>query len=420
MTRVITWFRQDLRLHDNEALVDALNAGEQVIPVYVFDERLFRGKTIFGFDKISAARAQFILESVIDLRSRLRGLGSDLVVRYGKAEEEIFEIASDNKTSWVFCNRERTRDEVRVQDALERKLWSVGQEVRFSRGKMLFYTADLPFPVTHTPDNFHTFRKETERIISIRETLPEASNFSALPPGLDPGIMPTLSDLIGERSSEDYIQLCEGGESAALSRVCAEMKSKLLQTGDDAHKPVPRFSPWLSQGCLSPKYLYWAMMEAGLRYFDEGEDLVVALCYRDYLRLMVKKHGDAIFKAGGIQGGNVNESQGWEERFEAWASARTGVSIIDAGIRQLNASGFISAHMRTLLASYLVKDIDVPWRVGASYFESRLLDYDPCSNWTNWCNIAGVGPDAREVRTYNYELQAQRVDPDGEYLKRWS
>ena len=137
MKRVIVWFRQDLRLHDNEALVEALGVADEVIPVYVFDVRLFRGKSIFGFDRIGIARAQFILESVVDLRERLRARGSDLVIRVGISEDEIFDIAAKYKTNWVFCNRERTRDEIGVQDALERKLWSVGQEVRFSRGKML-------------------------------------------------------------------------------------------------------------------------------------------------------------------------------------------------------------------------------------------------------------------------------------------
>jgi len=170
--RVIMWFRQDLRLHDNEALFDALKHGEEVIPIYVFDERVFKGLTKYGFPKTGKFRAKFIIESVQDLRENLRKIGSDLLVRIGKPEQVIFEIAQQAKTSWVFCNRERTAEEVAVQDALEKKLWSVGQELRFSRGKMLYYTADLPFPVTHTPDIFTHFRKEVERFTPIREVLP--------------------------------------------------------------------------------------------------------------------------------------------------------------------------------------------------------------------------------------------------------
>jgi len=144
--RVIVWFRQDLRLHDNEALQDALKHGEEVIPVYVFDTRIFQGTTKFGFPKTGNYRAQFIIESVQDLRNNLRALGSELYIRTGKPEQIIFDIAQKAKTDWVFCNRERTDEEVQVQDALEQNLWSIGQEVRFSRGKMLYYTSDLPFP----------------------------------------------------------------------------------------------------------------------------------------------------------------------------------------------------------------------------------------------------------------------------------
>ncbi|NBC06295.1 MAG: cryptochrome DASH, partial [Bacteroidetes bacterium] len=161
--RGIMWFRQDLRLHDNEALTEALQYTDEVIPVYVFDERFFKGETTdFGFPKTGKYRAQFIIESIIDLRDSLRRMGSDLIVRIGKPEEEVFEIARKAKSSWVFCNRERTPDEVYVQDSLERNLWSVGQEIRYSRGKMLYYTADLPFPITHTPDTFSQFKKEVE------------------------------------------------------------------------------------------------------------------------------------------------------------------------------------------------------------------------------------------------------------------
>jgi len=112
---VIIWFRQDLRLHDNEALYDALKAGEQVIPIYVFDERVFLSNTKFGFPKTGKFRAQFIIESVHDLRNNLRALGSDLIVRVGKTEDIIFEIAQKAKTSWVFCNRERTEEELNLE-----------------------------------------------------------------------------------------------------------------------------------------------------------------------------------------------------------------------------------------------------------------------------------------------------------------
>jgi len=143
--RGIIWFRQDLRLHDNEALRDASLVVEEIIPVYVFDERLFNTTTKFGFKKTDVFRAVFILDAIRDLRNNLRSRGSDLIIRYGKPEEILLELASQLKSSYIFCNRERTQEELDVQDALENNLWTIGQEVRYSRGKMLYYTADLPF-----------------------------------------------------------------------------------------------------------------------------------------------------------------------------------------------------------------------------------------------------------------------------------
>ena len=118
----IVWFRNDLRLHDNEALQEAISRCENIIPVYVFDERVFLGKTKFGFEKCGKFRTKFIIESVEELRMNLRSKGSDLLVRVGKPEEVIFDLAKQYKTSWVFCNRERTAEEVYVQDNLEKKL----------------------------------------------------------------------------------------------------------------------------------------------------------------------------------------------------------------------------------------------------------------------------------------------------------
>ena len=167
----IVWFRQDLRLHDNEALTSALRMADEVIPVYVFDERTFFGKTRFGFPKTGKFRAQFIIESINDLRANLQKLGSNLIVRIGKPEEILAEMAMDVKASWVICNRERTQEEVFVQDELEKKLWGCGVELIYTRGKMLYHTQDLPVPVQHTPDFFTQFRKENEHLTQVRPPL---------------------------------------------------------------------------------------------------------------------------------------------------------------------------------------------------------------------------------------------------------
>ncbi len=430
--RVLVWFRQDLRLHDNEALTDALKSGIEVIPIYVFDERVFKGKTQFDFPKTAKFRAKFILESVEDLRASLRSLGSELIVRVGKPEDEIYKIAQQVKSSWVFCNRERTREEVAVQDALERNLWSIGQEVIFSRGKMLYYTQDLPFPVTHTPDAFTQFKKEVERIVPVREPLPAptAADFNPLTIELEAGEMPELKDFGWEAFTTDDRSAFEfvGGETEGLARLQhfvweAERLQNYKTTcsglmGEDYSS---KFSAWLSQGCLSPKMIYQELkkyeQETGAN--KSSYHLFLELLWRDFYRLMGKKYDELIFQKGGIKG-EVDER--WKDDYrllQLWKEGRTGVPFIDANMKELLHTGFMSNRGRQNVASFLVKDLNVNWQMGASYFESMLIDYDPCSNWGNWNYIAGVDSDPRDDRYLNILVQAKRFDPKGEYVKRW-
>ena len=429
--RVIVWFRQDLRLHDNESLIHAMKSGVEVIPVFVFDERVFNGTTRYGFKKTDKFRAQFIIDSIHDLRQSFQKLGSDLIVRVGKPEEELFDIASKAKSSWVFCNRERTRDEIKVQDNLENKLWSIGQEVIFSRGKMLYYTQDLPFPITHCPDTFSSFRKEVERFVKIREPLPAPTEqFAPLTVSLESGEIPTIEDFghpsieKDERGVLDF----EGGETAGLKRLnhylwesdalgnYKETRNQML--GEDYSS---KFSAWLAQGCLSPKMIYWEVQRFELERVknDSTYWMFFELMWRDFFRFMGKKHGNKIFLRGGTKEEENDELTNDHSLLQLWTEGRTGVPFIDANMRELAQTGFMSNRGRQNVASFLVKDLKVNWQMGAEYFESLLIDYDPCSNWGNWNYIAGVGSDPRENRYFNILSQAKRYDPNGEYVKHW-
>ncbi len=429
--RAIMWFRQDLRLHDNEALLEAVEHANEVIPIYVFDERTFLGRTKYGFKKTEKYRAKFIIESVAELRESLRKLNSDLIVRIGKPEEIIFKLAHQAKSSWVFCNRERTREEVMVQDALEKNLWSIGQELRFSRGKMLYYTADLPFPITHTPDSFAQFRKEVERYVNIREPLPKPEDpFTSMTVALDPGAIPTLEDL-GHVDFEPDPRGAfpfKGGEKEGLKRLHHYIwKTEAIQSFQESSCELmgnnysTKFSAYLAQGCLSPKMAY---RELNKYQQQQGKDksayqLFCNLMWRDFLRFMAKKYGDKIFVKGGVKGeDSLNLTEDFD-LFKKWIDGKTGVPFIDANMRELKHTGYMSNRGRQNVSSFLVHDLGLNWQMGADYFESMLIDYDPASNYGNWNAVAGVGSDPRDSRSYNILSQARRYDPDGAYVKKW-
>lgn len=429
--RVIVWFRQDLRLHDNEALTDALKSAEEVIPIFIFDERTFLGKTRFGFPKTNKFRAKFIKESVEDLRNSLRQLGSDLIVRFGKPEDILFSLAHEVKSSWIFCNRERTAEELAVQDALEKKLWTIGQEIIYSRGKMLYYTQDLPFPVTHCPDVFTHFRKEVERFVKVREPLPTIDEkFQPLQVEIEPGEIPSMAELGQEDFEPDprAVLPFRGGETAGLERLRYYLwetdfikNYKETRNGMIGESYSSKFSPWLSQGCLSPKMIFRELKRYELERNKNKSTywLFFELLWRDFFRLMGKKYERKIFLRGGTKGEVNPELKNDRRLLDLWIEGRTGVPFIDANMRELATTGFMSNRGRQNVASFLVKDLHVNWQMGAEYFESLLLDYDPCSNWGNWNYIAGVGSDPREDRHFNILTQAKRYDPHGEYVKRW-
>jgi deoxyribodipyrimidine photo-lyase len=142
------------------------------------------------------------------------------------------------------------------------------------------------------------------------------------------------------------------------------------------------------------------------------------LRWRDFFAFMVAKHGADVFKLGGIRKRRLPWSR---ERsvFETWRQGQTGYPLIDANMRELAATGFMSNRGRQNVASFLTKNLGIDWRMGAEWFESMLIDYDPCSNYGNWNYVAGIGNDAREFRWFNTIKQSQTYDPEGRYLKQW-
>lgn len=428
--RVIVWFRQDLRIHDNEALSNAIQGGKEVIPVYVFDERTFLGKTSYGFHKTGKFRTKFIIESVADLKASFQKLGIDLVIRVGKPEIEIANLAEKIQAQHVFCNIERTQEEIEVQDALEKNLWKMGKEIVYSRGKMLYYTQDLPFPICQTPDIFTQFRKEVEKYIKVRQPLAAPTDFEDWTVRVNVGEMPTLESFGFEDFEIDQrsVLTFKGGETAAKERLHYYLwESNLVKNYKNTRNGLvggdysSKLSVWLAHGCISPKQVYYELKNYERKRTKSQSTywLFFELLWRDFFRLMGKKHKNKIFQKGGTKG--EIDSQ-WRDNiriFKIWSEGRTGIPFIDANMRELNNTGFMSNRGRQNVASFLIKDLNINWQMGAEYFESLLIDYDPCSNWGNWNYIAGVGNDPRENRYFNILTQAKKYDPKGEYVKLW-
>ena len=173
-------------------------------------------------------------------------------------------------------------------------------------------------------------------------------------------------------------------------------------------------------GCLSPRQVFETVQqyEAERVKNDSTYWLVFELLWRDYFRFICAKHGDNVFYPSGLRGLRIDWKQDWE-RFDAWREGMTGYPLVDANMREIAASGYMSNRGRQNVASFLTKNLGIDWRMGAEWFESLLVDYDPCSNYGNWNYTAGVGNDARGFRYFNIPKQSKDYDPEGTYVKHW-
>ncbi|SMO93036.1 DASH family cryptochrome [Gracilimonas mengyeensis] len=422
MTRAIIWFRNNLRIHDNESLIKACQADE-MIPLYCVDPRHF-GNTSFGFPKTGSLRAQFLIESLEDLKSSLQDIGCDLVVRRDKPEEVIPDLVEKYDVDVVFIPKEITREEIDIEEKLKSRL---GDKLSFTWESTLFHINDIPYSKNEIPDVFTNYRKKTEKEAKVRKEYEQPTK-AKLVDGIEVGDIPSLKELgLSEKEQDDRAVLdFKGGEKAALERLQEyfwegdHLKNyKFTRNGLLGADYSSKFSPWLANGSLSPRRIYWEVN----KYEEQRKKnvstywMIFELIWRDYFRFSAWKHGDKIFWPSGIQAKQRDWSHD-KDRFKKWAEGNTGIPFIDANMRELNATGYMSNRGRQNVASFLAQNLNIDWRMGAEYFESLLLDYDPCSNYGNWAYNATVGHDPRN-RYFNIVNQAQKYDSDGDYVRTW-
>ncbi|MBX2913966.1 MAG: DASH family cryptochrome [Cyclobacteriaceae bacterium] len=425
-TTILVWFKNDLRLLDNETWYRACQQADCVIPLYVFDPRQFAPHKL-GFPRSGSFRTQFLIDSVTALREELMQKGSNLIVRFGLPEFIIPEICAKNKFSHVFTSSEVASEEVSILNALTHILGSKEVGIQTFATSTLIHPEDLPIAVTNLPNQFTLFRKQVERDWTIRQQF-EKPEIKPLPQ-LEPGIIPNLNLLGLPAITPDHRSVItyKGGEAAAhqqlkeyiwdkdLLKVYKETRNGLI--GADYSS---KLSAALAVGCISPRTIYHEVKKYEQERVTNQSTywLIFELLWRDYFRFGAQKYGSMIFQGHGISNKQINWKYDFE-KFNAWRLGKTGVDFVDANMKELLLTGFMSNRGRQNVASFLTKDLGIDWRWGAAWFESQLIDYDVCSNWLNWAYVAGVGNDPREDRYFNIESQVKKYDPDRLYVKLW-
>lgn len=427
MKKSIVWFKTDLRLHDNETLMQAIKHSNEVLPVYCLDDKHYE-LTPFGFKKTGHFRAKFLLEALADLDKQLRKIGSGLLILRGDPVEELFKLAKTYGATKVYSKKEVAYEENNTLANVEKKLWTIHCSLETYSTSTLYHAVDLPFSIKDIPDVFTTFRNKTEKESSIRSIVDAPENISS--PVIEPLCLPTPEDLglttpkYDKRKAFDF----KGGETEGYARLDYYFsQTQLISNYKETRNGLiggdysTKFSPWLALGCLSPREIYYELKKYEAKFGANNSTywLVFELLWRDYFRFMMKKYRHKFFLQAGIKNENATTHEHNEEAVNNWINGNTGNDFIDANMIELKLTGFMSNRGRQNVASYFVNDLKLDWRYGAAYFEQQLIDYDVCSNWGNWAYMAGVGNDPRGKRYFNIEKQSAEYDRYGTYRKLW-
>lgn len=422
----IIWFRNDLRVKDNTSLSKAME-GEKVIGYYCF-ESLYFETDIFGFKRTEKFRAQFLIETVLQLKQELEKLNIPLFIFQGTSVDHLPKLIEAHQIDTVFLQKEWTRDEQRIVASVQENVSAKTQWVE-TYDQFLLHPEDIPYPdFKSIPEVFTNFRKKCEKWVAVRPlqnipvTMPMTNRVA------NPTRMPTLDalglhDFVADSRSAFPFQ---GGEQEALKRIQHyfwDTKKlafyKKTRNGLVGKAYSSKLSTWLANGSISARTIYWEVkrFETEVKKNQDTYWLIFELIWRDYFKYVSLKHGNHIFQIGGILQKDYDWNQSKPDRTE-WITGTTKEPFVNANMKELALTGWMSNRGRQNVASFWSKELQQDWRVGAAYFESMLLDYDVHSNWGNWMYNSGVGNDPRD-RKFNIKGQAERYDGSGKFQKLW-
>jgi deoxyribodipyrimidine photo-lyase len=396
----VVLFTRDLRLHDNPALDLACRSAAEVIPVFVADPALWR----------VPGRAGFLLGCLADLRAGLRQRGGDLLVRHGDPVAEVIRLARSHQAETIIM----AADVSRYARQRYQRLAATCQQHRLALREVGSLSVVPPGAVIPSGgDHYRVFTPYWRAWSTCRWRQPlPAPEHVAAPPGADPGVLPTPEDLI---HGPPAASLPRGGETAARGRMARWLDAGLAgypgRHDDLAGAATSRLSADLHFGTISPLEL--ALAAAGI---SDDDAYVRQLCWRDFYMQVAAAFPDIATRDYRPRRDDWRDDP---QAYQAWCAGQTGIPIVDAGMRQLAAEGFMHNRARMLTAFALTKQLRIHWTVGASHFSGLLLDGDIASNAGNWQWTAGTGNDTRPGRWFNLLRQAGRFDPAGDYVRRY-
>jgi len=439
MSTVLFWFRNDLRLHDQPALQAACAGGTRhLVPVFCLPDA--DEVTRWGFARVGAQRFAWLMQAVRDLQEQLARLNCPLLLVHGPASLALPQLALAMGADRVVCEEIAVPEEQAEVAALR----AAGLKVQTVWQSSLLDPAQLPWDAAGLPAVFTQFRQAVERArLAPPSPLPAPSTLppwpaaftppaqlcavlplSSMPQMPIPPLLPTRPGSAGDdRSSLAGLDCGETGGLAHLARYLARKlpdSYKQTRNGLTGLDYSSKWSPWLATGALSARRILAELRqyEAAQGASDGSYWLWFELLWRDYFRFLHLQYGVRLYHSRGI--GKLAPPTHDAQNFERWRQAATGQSLVDAAMRELSATGYLSNRLRQVVASYLIYELGGDWRAGAAWFESQLADYDVYSNQGNWLYIAGRGSDPRGGRRFNVDKQTAEHDADGAYRRLWA
>jgi deoxyribodipyrimidine photo-lyase len=404
----IVWFRRDLRLTDHPALVEAITRSTAVVPLFVLDDRLIEGG--------APARAWFLQRSLAELDANLRARGSGLLVRRGRPEQVVPEVAAEVAAEVVLATRDVTplshqRDRA-VAAALERN----GRRLALRPG-LLLTEPEAMLTAKGTPYGVFTpFWRKLER--GARRPLHGAPDYIPTPATVLAGSSLVLSE--AATLAAPLEDLPSPGEAAANERLHDWTSGGLASYGTDREAlsgaGTSRLGVDLHFGTLSPLQVESATLEAGV----DATPFVRQVAWREfYHHLLFARRAVEQAPQSRLMSAFRHEDED-PEAVAAWRQGRTGIPAVDAAMRQLLATGWLSNRARLVVASFLTRHLLMDYRIGERHFMRHLIDGDVANNRGGWQWTAGVGADPQPwFRIFNPVRQGKRFDPEGQWVRRW-
>ena len=417
MEKALHWFRRDLRLADNTALNAAVRRSGLVYTVYVASA--WTGTHAWT----GPGRQAFLSACLRELGAGVKAAGGCLVHRRGDAVTEVVRLAAELGVDVVYANRDPDPFGREVEKRLAAALERDGRKLLLFKDAAMHEQEEV---LTGSGTSFRVFTPYSRAWLRLPKAVPggRVTQLAPLPANVAAGAAP---DLAAWGLEDDGTVLPVAGEDAALARVERFVDARVFGYADARDLPAleatSRISQDLRWGTVSIREVYRRVQErmrgATVEQQRNAQVFIAELCWREFYFQTLWFHPEVL----DVEFQEQFRGMPWEtdgERYVRWCEGRTGFPIVDAGMRELRATGFVHNRVRMIVAMFLTKDLHLDWRMGEKWFQKRLLDGEIASNNGGWQWSAGTGTDAAPYfRIQNPWTQTGRYDADGVYIRRW-